>query len=402
MIYYRKGYGGIFILFRLVGTSWPFGVIPGLIALSISLALSSISFLDELIRNRDEFISHPYAFQLFAYLLGFLMVFRTNFAYQRYWEAIGAMQNMAAKWLDGALMGICFDAGGSNARPLLHGAQDDESRLTDPKAGAKGGPTHCAYYGELVHLCSLLHAVALQHLRSDSNLDNLEFAYPEDPSRSVANKMDKYGMPSFSPAKIGDTLARQKLPVLGGLRPEERAVLEADSQGNLLSTDARVAMVEGWFMRRLLGRQKFEQGDSSSTSPPILSRLYQVISDGTLWFGAASKVAITPFPFPYHNIISVFLWMYTILAPVLINGIIMDVVLRAIFVFTSVFCYHALHHIGDNLEDPYLPYDPNELPLPDLQHSVNMRLWAFGVVPLPATPDNLAPKEPCLENEKLK
>ena len=40
-----------------------------------------------------------------------------------------------------------------------------------------------------------------------------------------------------------------------------------------------------------------------------------------------------------------------------------DTALRAIFVFTSVFCYHALHHIGDNLEDPYLPYDPNELPL---------------------------------------
>ncbi|CAK9008446.1 unnamed protein product [Durusdinium trenchii] len=136
--------------------------------------------------------------------------------------------------------------------------------------------------------------------------------------------MENFGMPSFSPSKIGDTLARQKLPVLGGLRPEERAVLEADSQGNLLSTDARVAMVEGWFMRRLIGRQKFEQGESSATSPPILSRLYQVISDGTLWFGAASKVAITPFPFPYHNIISVFLWMYTLLAPVLINGIIMD------------------------------------------------------------------------------
>eukprot|EP00439_Symbiodinium_sp_Y106_P020492 s5208_g2.t1 len=93
------------------------------------------------------------------------------------------------------------------------------------------------------------------------------------------------------------------------------------------------------------------------------------------------QVAITPFPFPYHNIIAVFLWMYTILCPILINGIIMDVTLRGVFVFVSVFCYHALNHIGDNLEDPYLPYDPNELPLPDLQHSVNMRLWAFGVVP---------------------
>lgn len=384
MIYYRKGYGGFFILFRLVGTSWPFGVIPGLIALGISLALSYITVLDDIIRDRSEFISHPYAFQLFAYLLGFLMVFRTNFAYQRYWEAIGAMQNMAAKWLDGALMGITFDAAGNRDRPLLYGAQDGESGMPHPTSGSKGGPHHSAYYGDIAHLCSLLHAVALQHLRSDSNLDNLEFAYPEATHlQSVAQRMDMYGMPSFSRSKVGDALAKQKLPVLGGLRPEERLVLEADSQGNLLSTDARVAMVEGWFMRRLIGRQKFEQGESSVTSPPILSRLYQVISDGTLWFGAASKVAITPFPFPYHNIISVFLWMYTLMAPVLINGIIMDTALRSVFVFTSVFCYHALHHIGDNLEDPYLPYDPNELPLPDLQHSVNMRLWAFGVVPAP-------------------
>lgn len=75
--------------------------------------------------------------------------------------------------------------------------------------------------------------------------------------------------------------------------------------------------------------------------------------------------------------------MYTLLVPVLVNGIIMENTLRAIFCFTSVFCYHALNNIGDNLEDPYLPYDPNELPLPELQHSVNMRLFAMGVVPEP-------------------
>ena len=215
-------------------------------------------------------------------------------------------------------------------------------------------------------------------------------------------------------------------------------------------------------------------------------RLYQVISDGTLWFGAASKVTradasptvrcrnaadwgghhsvslslpqhhlrvsawglsqlssfvvicegvSTCFPWPrfethmpkpfifasdkirkIHPAPKViafgifFRWMYTLMAPVLINGIIMDTALRSVFVFTSVFCYHALHHIGDNLEDreqevggnnlcrdlnqwtssfdsfvdsfdwqnlptfcchvawgsiedPYLPYDPNELPL---------------------------------------
>ncbi|CAE7218309.1 unnamed protein product [Symbiodinium natans] len=116
------------------------------------------------------------------------------------------------------------------------------------------------------------------------------------------------------------------------------------------------------------------------------------------------QVAITPFPFPYHNIIAVFLWMYTILCPILINGIIMDITLRGVFVFVSVFCYHALNHIGDNLEDPYLPYDPNELPLPDLQHSVNMRLWAFGVTPKlsDAAPPDVVVKEVNFTQDTLK
>ncbi|CAE8597199.1 unnamed protein product [Polarella glacialis] len=59
----------------------------------------------------------------------------------------------------------------------------------------------------------------------------------------------------------------------------------------------------------------------------------------------------------------------------------MDIALRAVLVFVTVFAYHALNNIGDNLEDPFLPYDPNELPLPAMQHGVNMRLFAFGVVP---------------------
>lgn len=32
-------------------------------------------------------MQHPYPFQLYAFIIGFIIVFRTNFAYQRYWEA---------------------------------------------------------------------------------------------------------------------------------------------------------------------------------------------------------------------------------------------------------------------------------------------------------------------------
>ena len=39
--------------------------------------------------------------------------------------------------------------------------------------------------------------------------------------------------------------------------------MEKDNTGQPLTTGARSAMVQGWFMRRLLARQKFEQGLAS-------------------------------------------------------------------------------------------------------------------------------------------
>jgi hypothetical protein len=189
------------------------------------------------------------------------------------------------------------------------------------------------------------------------------------------------GIPKFDDEYIKQVFVEQRLFVLGGLTKAEREALEFDYNGHIRCTSSRVAMAEGWFMRRLIARQKYEQGESASTSPPILSRLYQVISDGTLQFSHAAKIAETPFPFPYHNLISILLWSYTLLAPILINGLLMEDGLRAVIAFSAVFVYHALNNIGDNLEDPYQPYDPNELPLPEIQDIVNKKLLAFGTVP---------------------
>lgn len=400
MIRYRKTWCGLFLIFRVTGTSWPHGVPPGLLATAISIVLALWEKLDAEIRDRDGFISHPYAFQLFAYLLGFLMVFRTNFAYNRYWEAMGMVQAMGAKWLDGACMAICFDAGGNNHTPLLEAVHDDASSQPHPTTSAKGGAMHEDFAGDIAHLCSLLHALALLHFRGDSDLDNILEATDGSGSHmrvsltkdEEMNQLEpKNVAPSFlkvegtfaaySPSYLLKKFSEQQLRVLGGLNPRERKALEKDHGGQPRSTEVRVAMVAGWYMRRLIARQKFEQGESAATSPPILSRLYQVISDGCLWFSHASKIATTPFPFPYHNLISIFLWSYTFMVPFLINGIIMNDVLRAIFTFTAVFSYHSLSAVGDNLEDPFFPYDPNELPLQEIQNTINERLLAFGVTP---------------------
>merc|ERR1719150_3530363 len=101
----------------------------------MSLLGSYWSDIDNVVSNKSEFVDHPYTFRLFASFLGILMVFRTNCAYNRYWEGIGMVQAMAAKWADGCCMGIAFDAPGRNDTPLLCGAHESCSCNPHPKSG---------------------------------------------------------------------------------------------------------------------------------------------------------------------------------------------------------------------------------------------------------------------------
>lgn len=406
MIYYSKGWHGLKILLQRSGALWPHGILPGAFSAGISLVLC-LEGVDALIRSKVQFIGHPYAYRLMAILLGLAIIFRSNFAYQRYWEACDALQKMASKWLDGALMAISFDAGGDNTTPFLHGADWTRSAKPHPKTGDKGGPDHLEFFQEIIHYCSLLHGIAMMRLRDDSNLDNIVAA--EIHSRQVnrfsvqvvrfANLQQMQHdlqTSSFSGENLDKLKRSQKIAVIGGLRPEERKALEKDSHGQDLPACARVTMVETWFMRRLIARQKFEQGDSSATAPPILSRLYQVISDGMLWYGVACKSAQIPFPFPHANFVEVLLWLFTLMTPFVVNNNLMDIALRLIVSFAISFTYHTLKATSDVLEDPYIPYDPNDLPLPAWQQAVNMRLLAMGPVsdeeyiPPPPEPDTSA------------
>lgn len=386
MIKYQKGLNGLLLLFRFTGTSWPYGIMPGLFSAGIGLVLSHIESLDDLISDKTRFVDNPYPYQLFAYLVGFVLVFRTNFGYLRYWEALDAVQRMGSKWLDGACMAVAFDAKGDVSHPFLQPAQAErhaaKAERCESACGAppQNGVSHEEFFVEVVHLFSLMHALALQHLRCDSDLENLalsphsDIALTQIQHSSSNNKLARFGTP-----KAGHTLT---LHVLGGLLPEERATLANNSQGHPLPSVARVTMVESWIMRRLVARQKYEPaGDMGKTAPPILSRMVQVVSDGHLGFSQAAKAAETPFPFPYQNMIRMFLWLFALTSPFVINSKVLWVPARFVINFLSVWAYFSLAEVGDNLEDPYMPYDPNDLPLEAIQHSFNARLLSFGTIP---------------------
>lgn len=81
MITYSKGFPApLTLVWRLYGASTgralPFAALATLATGVLHLALHSSA--------RGDGWSHPYTFQTFAYIAGFAVVFRNNFAYQRY------------------------------------------------------------------------------------------------------------------------------------------------------------------------------------------------------------------------------------------------------------------------------------------------------------------------------
>ena len=56
--------------------------------------------------NQD--IRHPYVHQIFAITVSFLLTYRSQLAYQRFWEGRTNLQMMSARWKDAALQLFIF------------------------------------------------------------------------------------------------------------------------------------------------------------------------------------------------------------------------------------------------------------------------------------------------------
>ena len=116
----------------------------------------------------QEAFGHPYGFQVYAFVIGFLVVLRTNHALARFMEARGHVEQMGSKWADAVVMCVSFDSCTTGKRS----ASGDEPM--DMNAPLSEGSEH--FIARLTHLVSLMHALALQHLRGDETLSNLTAA----------------------------------------------------------------------------------------------------------------------------------------------------------------------------------------------------------------------------------
>lgn len=94
MIPYDKSFLGIGLIFRVHGSSIYKAILPGIISVLVYLLIEAWT------DNANDLINHPYGVGVLISSVSFLIIFRANYGYQRYWNACGDVHHMMSKWLD--------------------------------------------------------------------------------------------------------------------------------------------------------------------------------------------------------------------------------------------------------------------------------------------------------------
>lgn len=96
MIDYYGGAFGINLLAYAHGSAVYRACFPGLISVFLFLGYNAFS-------PDTDSLGHPYAVGVLVSGISFLIIFRANHGYQRYWEACGAIHQMMSKYLDASV-----------------------------------------------------------------------------------------------------------------------------------------------------------------------------------------------------------------------------------------------------------------------------------------------------------
>ena len=102
---YPKPFCGL-LSFNVVGSPFPRIILYSSLITCLAGVLEASDFQlvtsSRTLNGSTGFI-HPYPFQIWAFLVGFGLIFRTNLAYGRYWDARLSLSVVSSKWSDAAL-----------------------------------------------------------------------------------------------------------------------------------------------------------------------------------------------------------------------------------------------------------------------------------------------------------
>jgi len=293
----------------------------GLMVSTPSAVLAAVLFILHEDKHLDPVFSDPQVDERvfansaiwsgFTFLVGFLTVFRTSHAYNRFWEACASVHKMGAEWFDSCSAVIAYTKVSKSA---------SEEVLT--------------FQNKVIRLYSMLHAVALAELEDlDNGTEELEV-------RSFEMELIDAG------AFDDDTLAAVR------------------------DSTCRVELVYQWIQSLIVDAQAT---GVLGVPPPILTRSFQELSGGMVCFHDAMKVADTPFPFPYLQTCDALLFVLYIASPFVTSTYCSTWWLASFFCFITTFTFTCLTLTALELEFPF-GRDANDIQGVDLQDEMNHKL----------------------------
>ncbi len=242
---------------------------------------------------------------------------------------------------------------------------DDEKGF----ASRPGGRTPALFLQELTHLSSLLVAVALSTLRHDMEgaepplgvyVPGMKWpaADPQDLPSDVKRMAEggiwggvlrnlRYtlGMDQTPRSRTTYNAARPML-VLGGVSDNEIAYLMR-ARGPYAKTQLVWSWLNDFMIREHIA------GSMGDVAPPIISRLFQFMSDGMTFYNHALKITYIPFPFPHAQLSAFFVLTMVVAIPFLMDQYANHAWLGAVLTFLTVTCLAGLHEVARELETPF-------------------------------------------------
>jgi len=190
------------------------------------------------------------------------------------------------------------------------------------------------------------------------------------------------------------------LPVLGGVSSEEALDLEF--------SEDRVSTLFALVLRHLNERRL---AGGLWADAPVLSRVFQVLSDGNLGFRQARKIEDVPFPWPYAQMVAFLLLTFSVTFPLMVASQMAQLPEHSLAVglerpaqslfergivewtpplltFLTIMGYSGLYSTASVLEDPFV-HPPNDLPSVAMQRAFNAQLLTSwdALRPAPPPPD---------------
>jgi len=334
-----------------------------------------------------EMFDDAYAMQVFGVVFGYLSIYRLNISYTRYWEGVTNLKIMHSKWCDACMQIFAFDQIENESEKLDHNA-------------------FCRYVGMLFIQLSAMATLVLRvdryspvHVKALRRAQQEEFSVAPSGIKAgpgAAGRRDSGELrrqrSALAPKSttLASKLASVRARVTGvEARARPRALLnmrknslrqilshrKASVNGRMgttdkpLLTDEEIAFLKGFpcpvkaMVQRICRVVTTRQIAGGVIAPsPLVSRIFQELSNGSLAYEQCTRIKEVPVPFAYVQYNALLLIMFAVITPVAVACFTRNVVLSVLISILIVGGFGAMWLVTNELEDPF-GSDDNDLAL---------------------------------------